>query len=161
MKIESLKPQFIIGILVGLLAMLLLLASLPASVQFASGESSDNKGLSVRSGTYQITIKGFVPTICRVSFDQKITPAGGVLVNLGKMNEFCNNANGYAVYADHTPNVSGAIMIIDGRSIVLSPHGSTLLIQSSGPGNRTHQVSLDLRNHPAPKGFISFRIQPL
>ena len=36
MKIESLKPQFIIGILVGLLAMLLLLASIPVSVQFAA-----------------------------------------------------------------------------------------------------------------------------
>ncbi|MGE8140808.1 hypothetical protein ACQKOE_02420 [Novosphingobium sp. NPDC080210] len=161
MKIESLKPQFIMGLLVGLLAMLLLLASLPATVQFASSESSNAHGPSIQSGTYQITLRGFVPTICRVSVEPKVTPAGGVLVDLGEMKEFCNSPNGYIVYADHTPNVTGAVLIIDGRSVVLSPHGSTMLLESRGPGNRTHKVSLDLRNHPAPKGYISFRIQPL
>lgn len=155
-----LKPKALLIFIGGMIAMLLLLASLPVSFQSSSGYG-DTRTIAANSGTYEISLRGLVPVICRVTINEKIRPAGGVLVDLGEMNEFCNNANGYIVYVDHTPDVIGAIMIVDGRRIELSPHGSTAIYQSNRPGNRTHKISLDLTNHPAPKGGLWFRIRPL
>lgn len=160
MKSTYVKPLNFKLFLLGMFAMLLLLAALPVSFHGSTGYGAQG-GISVSSGTYQISIRGFVPVICRVSLKEKVVPAGGTTVDLGEMTEFCNSAGGYIVFVDHTPNVAGAIMIIDGRRIELNPHGSTAIFQSSRPGDRTHKVSLDMTNHPAPKGSLSFRIVPL
>lgn len=157
---DYLKPKAILAFIGGMIVMLLLLASLPVSFH-SSSSYGDSRTIALNSGTYQISIRGLVPVICRVSVNEKVRPAGGVLVDLGSMSEFCNSANGYIVYVDHTPDVVGAIMIVDGRRIELNPHGSTAIYQSNGPGNRTHKISLDLTNHPAPKGGLWFRIMPL
>ena len=155
-----LTPRGVLAFIGGMITMLLLLASIPVSFQSSAGHGSA-KTFVINSGPYEISIHGFVPVICRVSINEKIRPAGGMLVDLGQMNEFCNNANGYIVYVDHTPDVIGAIMIIDGRRITLNPSGSTAIYQSNTPSNRTHKISLDLSNHPAPKGGIWFRIRPI
>lgn len=160
MKSTYFKPIHLLAFIVGMFAMLLLIASLPVSFHSSTGYGGTSQ-VPLNSGTYQISIRGIVPVICRVSLNEKTVPAGGVTVDLGEMTEFCNSAGGYIVFVDHTPNVAGAIMIVDGRRIELSPHGSTAIFQSDKPGNRSHKLSLDLMNHPAPKGGLSFRILPL
>lgn len=155
-----LKPKSVLIFIGGMIVMLLLLASIPVSFHTSSSHG-DSRTIALNSGPYQISLRGFVPIICRVTVNEAIRPAGGVLVDLGQMTEFCNSANGYIVYVDHTPDVIGAIMIVDGRRIELNPHGSTAVYQSTGPGNRNHRISLDLTNHPMPKGGLWFRIQPL
>ena len=155
-----LKRKALLAFIGGMIAMLLLLASLPVSFQPSSGHGS-TRTFALNSGPYEISIRGLVPVICRVTVDEKIRPAGGLLVDLGQMTEFCNSANGYIVYVDHTPDVVGAVMIVDGKRVLLSPHSSTAIYQSNGPGNRTHKISLDLTNHAAPKGGIWFRIRAL
>jgi len=155
-----LKPKSILMFVGGMIAMLLLLVSIPVSFHTSTGHG-DSRTIALNSGPYQISLRGFVPVICRVTVNEKIQPAGGILVDLGEMTEFCNSAGGYIVYIDHTPDVAGAVFIIDGRRIELNPHGSTAVYQSAGPGNRTHKIRLDLTNHPAPKGGLWFRIQPL
>lgn len=116
-----LKPPFLIGFPGGMFAMLLLLASSPVSFQFYSHGHGQIRSLSLNSGTYQISIRGFVPVVCRVSIDNNVKMTGDSIVNLGQMNEFCNNGNGYRIFVDHASNASGAALIIDGRRVELSP----------------------------------------
>lgn len=155
------KPPFIIGFLGGMFAMLLLLASSPVSFQFYSHGHGQIRSLSLNAGTYQISIKGFVPIVCRVSVDNDVKMTGDTIVNLGQMNEFCNNGNGYRIFVDHASDASGAALIIDGRRVELSPQGSTAIYQSDGPARRSHQISLDVTGHDGPVGGLWFRIQPI
>lgn len=49
------------------------------------------------------------------------------------------------------------------RTIALNSDTYQISIRelSNAPDNRTHKVDLDLTNHPAPKGGLRFRIEPL
>lgn len=155
------QPPFLIGFVGGAIAMLLLLASSPISFQYYSHGHSQAKSLQVNSGTYQISISGFVPVLCRVSVDNNIKQMGENIINLGQMSEFCNDEHGYRIFVDHAASASGAAIIVDGRRVELSPQGSTLIYQSDAPARRSHQVTLDISNHPESIGGLWFRIQPI
>ena len=156
-----LKQPFLLGFLGGMFAMLLLLASSPVSFQFYSHGHGQIRSLSLNSGTYQISMKGFVPIVCRVSIDDSVKATGDNIIDLGQMNEFCNNANGYRIFVDHASDASGAALIIDGQRVELSAQGSTVIYQSNTAAKRSHRISLDVTQHKGPIGSLWFRIQPL
>ena len=155
------QPPFLLGFLGGMIAMLLLLATSPVSFQYYSHGHSESRSLSLNSGTYQVSINGFVPVICRVSVLGTPSTTGNGLINLGEMNEFCNNGRGYRVYIDHSSKASDAAVIVDGQRVPLSPEGSTMIYEASGPGKRTHQLSLDVSNSADSVGGLWFRIKPI
>lgn len=156
-----LKPITLLAFAAGLFAAFLLMALLPVSFQpIATGQAQENR-VVVKSGTYQILIKGYVPTICRVSVEKDFALTAAHVTNLGQMTEFCNSKNGYIVYVDHTPDLSGAILEIDGRNVILTPSGSTAILQSSQPSRNSHSLLLDLSALPNAKGSLWFRIVPL
>lgn len=156
-----LKPMTLLAFAAGLFAAFLLMALLPVSFQPIATSQSQEGRVAINSGTYQILIQGYVPTICRVSVEKNFALKGGNSSNLGQMNEFCNSKNGYIVYVDHTPDLSGAVLRIDGRNVILAPSGSTAILQSSQPSRNSHSLLLDLSKLPNAQGSLWFRIVPL
>lgn len=112
------------------------------------------------AGRATIDIVGWVPVVCRASVDTTtIAPTAGT-VQLGSLNEFCNNPNGYRVVADYSPALQGATLSVDGNAIQFESAGSTVVSSSNEPAITSHSLSLDV-----PEGVsdaaISFRIEPL
>lgn len=148
----------------GIITALLLMALLPVAFQPVATSQSQENRVAINSGTYQVLIHGYVPTICRVSVESQFSGFSGSKNNisdLGKMSEFCNSENGYIIYVDHTPKLTGAIIKIDGRNFILETNGSTAILQSSRPARNSHTLSLDLSNVPNATGSLWFRIVPL
>lgn len=116
--------------------------------------------VAVGSAQYTIGISGFVPVVCKASVDAAMVPAQGGQVSLGSLNEFCNSPNGYEVYADYSPDMAKASLLIDGKKVPLGKTGSTQITKSNRAGIAAHAVSLDLPKDVVP-GSISFRIVAL
>ncbi len=116
--------------------------------------------VAVGSAQYTIGISGFVPVVCKASVDAAMVPAQGGQVSLGSLNEFCNSPNGYEVYADYSPDMAKASLLIDGKKVPLGKAGSTQVTKSNRAGIAAHAVSLDLPKDVTP-GSISFRIVAL
>jgi hypothetical protein len=155
------KPTFLKGLILGVVLALFLMAILPVSFQPSAAGQGVGGRVAVSSGTYQISVRGFVPVICRVSLDQQSALAGGKVTDLGVMHEFCNNANGYIVYVDSSPGLSGGIISVDGRKIALAASGSTAIAQSDRAARKSRKISLDLSQLPNQNGSLWFRIVPL
>jgi len=108
---------------------------------------------------YSIAISGEVPLICNATVNPSVTGVAPNGRSLGKLREFCNSAGGYRVYVDHSADLDGASLFVDGREIPLASNGSTLISSSSVPAQATH--SLRLAGQKAANGTLSFRIEPL
>ena len=113
-----------------------------------AAESYDN------SSQHAVGIQGTVPLSCRVTIEGELAPGGTAVLR-----EFCNNSAGYQVVADHSPELAGAELVVDGNAVTLS-EGSTIVSRSTAARIATRQISLQL---PAgtDAGSISFRIVPL
>jgi hypothetical protein len=109
---------------------------------------------------YEVRVRGFVPVICNLQSSTTMT-AAAARVDLGIITEFCNSGRGYQVWADHSPNVEGAVLLVDGVAKPLSPTGSTLVSASAMPGRRVRHLMIDLHNSRQPLAVISMRIVPL
>lgn len=111
------------------------------------------------TGQATINIVGWVPVVCRTSLDATAIPPGAGTVQLGSLNEFCNNPSGYRVIADYSPALSGARLTVDGRTVAFDAAGSSVINSSDEPAIASHTVSLEV-----PEGVsnasISFRIEP-
>jgi hypothetical protein len=123
----------------------LCLSALPAVPAAAEGVS------------YNIQIQGIVPVICRAKVDAGTVRVVPGVADLGKLTEFCNNASGYKVYADYSPELANASLVVDGRSISLADGGSTLVSTSQTAGIATHDLALNVPQG-VKGGSISFRI---
>lgn len=125
----------------------------------AVNASAVNPALDVGSSRYVLGITGFVPVICRASVDVTSVPVTAGEVSLGTLNEFCNNANGYAIYADHSAALAGGSIIVAGQKVPLSETGSTRIRMSDRAAIQSNGVSLEV-----PEGVssaqIAFRIVP-
>lgn len=123
--------------------------ALALSPQFAADNSQ-----------YSIGISGTVPVICHASVDANmVTPAQGE-VRVGSLREFCNNPNGYEVYADFSPSLAKAKLRVDGKTVNLSATGTVRVSRSNSAAIESRYITLDL-----PKGIesgtVSFRIVTL
>ncbi|MBX3561927.1 MAG: hypothetical protein KF780_08955 [Sphingomonas sp.] len=105
-----------------------------------------------------INIRGTVRTVCRVQFNQP-TVANGAVIQLGQMQQLCNNIDGYRVVMQHPAGLNGATVSVDGVETPLSSGNETILVDSNRPDFRTSEVSLNFGDMAGP-GALSFRIEP-
>jgi hypothetical protein len=132
--------------------------SAAALLVVAGNASAVSPNVDVNSGQYSIGISGFVPVICRASVGATSTPVAGSNINLGGLNEFCNSPNGYEVYADYSPALSAASLVVDGQKINLSNDGSTRISHSNRAAIASRAIELDLSRTNGAIGNIAFRI---
>ena len=126
----------------------------------ATGAQAVDPHVGVGSAQYSIGISGFVPVICRATVDATAVPTQPGQVSLGSLNEFCNNPNGYEVYADYSANMAKASLLVDGHKLPLGKDGTVRVTKSYRAGIAAHAVALDLPKGVEP-GTISFRIVAL
>jgi len=97
---------------------------------------------------FALEMTGEVPTLCRVE----------ARLDAGVLEEFCNAPRGYAVYAEPSAELAGAVLVVDGAELPLSASGPTRVSRSDHAGTATR--SLQLRGS-AGSGTLTFRIVPL
>lgn len=99
--------------------------------------------------SYSITLRGFVPVVCRVSVTASSTSAEAGVQDLGALKEFCNAPDGYDVLIAHTGAANGAKVIVDGEEIALSETGQTVISTSPTAGIRDRNLQLALNDNSA------------
>ena len=113
------------------------------------------------ASTYGVELRGHVPVSCHVTGSAAMIELADGIADLGTVREFCNNAAGYTLLLDYAPQLAGAVVTIDGTSVVLDGAGTASLAAEAGPALKTRAISIDLTGaadtaDPA----ISFRIVP-
>lgn len=122
--------------------------ALPVSTQAATDSVS-----------HQLTIRGHVPVICRLSFEASTANPKRNSVELGNLNEFCNAGTGYVVVAIHDAGVQNASLNIGGLGRkALSETGRTVLFDSAQPG--IAQRNIVLHANKGALQHITFAIEP-
>lgn len=102
--------------------------------------------------SFTLELTGHVPTICYAE----------VQLDRGAINEFCNHSNGYEVYAEHSPELAGAVLVVDGVEVSLSASGPTRVSRSDHADIATRSLELRLPDgRAAPAGTLSFRVVAL
>jgi len=110
--------------------------------------------------TYNLQISGFVPVICDAQLSASAVPAQAGAVSLGKISEFCNDANGYQVWVDYSPSLAGDTMQVGSRTIMLTSSGSALIDESAVPVTVSKAASL-IVSQGGVSGEISIRVVAL
>ena len=101
-----------------------------------------------------------MPVICRAQVEAQSISVHQGLVPIGTMHEFCNSPGGYEVWADYSPGLAGASLVVDGQTVALSASGSTRISYSSHAAIDSHDLALNLPDNEA-QGNISVRIVAL
>lgn len=118
----------------------IMLAALAATV-LASAATAAPAG-------FGLEMSGQVPTLCRVE----------ARLDRFMLEEACNAASGYEIYAEASPGLAGALLVVDGVEIPLPASGPVLVSRSDHADIATR--SLELRR-AVPAGTLTFRIVPL
>ena len=135
------------------------MAVLLASAMFA-GNAVAAAPVSTDKSSFTFEIQGFVPVICRANVDAQSVPVQAGVVPIGSLHEFCNSPSGYEVWADYSPSLANAAIIIDGHAVKLSPSGSTRISRTLLPNIDTHDLALNLPDANV-QGNLSVRIVTL
>jgi uncharacterized protein YfaP (DUF2135 family) len=131
-----------------------------ALVALSAAALAPAPAIAADAAGFTLNISGTVPVICRAEMTANVvTPQAGQ-VSLGQMNEFCNDANGYEVYAEHSPELANAVVLVDGVAIKLSPTGTTRLSRSDTAGIASRSVELRLADGQT-AGTLSIRVVAL
>lgn len=130
----------------------LTVAALPAAAVDTS--------LDVGRSDFSVRITGFVPVICHARVSAATVPAEPGTLALGELSEFCNNAAGYRVYADYSPSLVDAKLVVDGQEVVLGEGGSAVVSSSESASIASRNLELQVAEEQARNGSISFRIEP-
>ena len=105
--------------------------------------------------SFTLDLTGQVPTICYAEVQLTVAKTG-------TLDEFCNDANGYEVYAEHSPELAGATLVVDGVEVALSAEGPTRVSRSDHADIATRSLELRLPDgRAAPNGTLSFRVVAL
>jgi hypothetical protein len=120
-------------------------------------------GVNIARADTTIAITGVVPVICHARVDASSVVGTPGTINLGRLKEFCNSAHGYRVYADYSPSLAHAKLMVDGVPVPLQKDGSTLVSHSAKAAIDSRDLTLELpRKGPATvSGSLSFRIEPI
>jgi hypothetical protein len=110
--------------------------------------------------TYTLQISGFVPVICRAQLSTTEAPSQAGQISLGQMNELCNNANGFEVWVDYSPDLAGDTLEVDGQQIVLTSAGTARIDVAQTAAIATKNVALDVPEN-GQSGSLSFRVVTL
>ena len=131
-------------------------AALSAAAAFAPAIAAASEPMA----TFSLELVGTVPVICRAELSNSVVAPQAGLVSLGRMDEFCNDPNGYEVYAEHSPELADAVLVVDGVEMPLSAGGVTRVAKSDGAGIASRSVELRLADGRA-GGTLSFRVVAL
>jgi hypothetical protein len=99
-----------------------------------------------------------VPTVCHAEVQNGIAAPQDGVVSLGTLSEYCNAANGYEIYAEHSPELANAVLVVDGIAVPLSADGPTRVSRSDHADIATRSLELRLPDGAAPGGTLSFRV---
>ncbi len=122
---------------------------------------ADAQSLSpAQEARYTIQIVGWVPVICRATLNQDMVSEDEGVVDLGDLQEFCNDAGGYQVWIDSTPG-AGGILYVDGQEIPLSQSGATLISTSPTAAKRARHLALDTGQGGSAPASLSIRVVAL
>jgi hypothetical protein len=105
-------------------------------------------------------LTGIVRTVCRIEFSGYGTPQGDGLIDFGAFTQLCNAAAGYRITMQHPANMTGAVLMIDGRSVPLSSGSETVITDENHAAFRTSNAQLNVRGIDVPLTNLSFRIDP-
>jgi hypothetical protein len=108
----------------------------------------------------QFRLSGIVHTICRLEFSGYGTPQDEGLIDFGAFTQLCNARSGYRVTMQHPANMTGAVLMIDGRAVPLSNGTETVIADENHAAFRTSNAQLDVRGVTVPLTNLSFRIDP-
>lgn len=133
---------------------ILIAAALPAS--------AIAPGVNIARSDTTIAITGVVPVVCHARVDAGSVAGTPGTVSLGTLREFCNSPRGYRVYADFSPSLAHAKLMVDGVPVPLQKDGSTLVSHSAKAAIDSREIVLELpkKNPGAVSGSLSFRIEP-
>lgn len=111
------------------------------------------------SGTpaFTLAVSGTVPVACRAELDARFAGQGPI----GRLDESCNDPNGYQVYVEASPELAGASLVVDGAALPLAAGAPTLIVQSAKAGMASRALELRLPDGRPAAGSLSFRIVPL
>jgi hypothetical protein len=111
---------------------------------------------------FTLELVGYAPIICHAEVRQNAAVPSAGRINLGTINEFCNGARGYEVYAEHSPELADAVLVVDGIDVPLSASGPTRVSRSDHADIATRSLELRLPDgRTAPNGTLSFRVVAL
>jgi hypothetical protein len=105
-------------------------------------------------------IRGVVRTNCTIRVDQPSPSTNANVVELGRIEQVCNSGSGYRVIIAHAAGLSGAQIMIDGAVVPLGAGNETIILDSSGPDERTSNARLTLASGSPSIGSLAFRIEP-
>ena len=88
-----------------------------------------------------ITLRGYVPVICRATFDGAPAPLKGDVVHLGTAREFCNAGSGYRVVVSYDGGADPGSLVVDGRAIELDSSGQTVIAETHTPGIQSREIA--------------------
>ena len=128
---------------------------LPRTAFIAVAASALGSTAATAAPSFTLELTGQVPTLCyaQVQLDA---------ARLGTIDEFCNGANGYEVYAEHSPEIADAVLVVDGVEVPLSASGPTRVSRSDHADIATRSLELRLPDgRAAPNGSLSFRVVAL
>jgi hypothetical protein len=136
------------------------LAFLALALAAVASSPAASTSMNSFSGTasYSLTLRGFVPVICRVSVTPSSASAETGVQDLGELKEFCNAPDGYDVFIAHTGEANGAAVIVDGQQIALSDTGETKISTSSTAAFRDRSLQLALNDDSQLTG-LTFDVQ--
>lgn len=134
------------------------LSALILATALVGGSANAAESGFTDSASFTINFTADAQVVCRASLDATVVPANAGQTSLGNLNEFCNNAAGYQVFVEGSPELADATLVVDGRAVTLSGDGPTLVAASNGPDIVSRNVSLASNGGG---GSLSFRIVPL
>nr|WP_137677382.1 hypothetical protein [Parerythrobacter lutipelagi] len=113
------------------------------------------------ASNYGVQLRGNVPVSCHVKSDASIVDITDTTADLGIVREFCNNAAGYDLYLDYSPELAGGTVTIGDRMFQLDGAGTVAIASENGPSIQANAVRLDLANAADNQNLaISFRMVP-
>jgi hypothetical protein len=110
---------------------------------------------AIAAPDFTLEITGHVPTLCYAEVRLDAASRGAI-------SEFCNDADGYEVYAERSPELANAVLVVDGVEVALSAEGPTRVSRSDHADIATRSLELRLPDgRAATNGTLSFRVVAL
>src|SRR4051812_743023 len=125
-----------------------------APVLIAAALSAPAFAAEAGAPAFTLGVSGSVPVACRAELDARFATGGPV----GRLEELCNDPKGYEVYAEASPELAGASLVVDGVATPLSPGAPIRIVHSAKAGMTSRAVELRLPEGRAAAGALSFRI---
>lgn len=102
-----------------------------------------------------------VPVVCNIRHEGR-APANSHSTDLGRLVQYCNAPNGYAVAVDYAPGqLRGSVLSVGGRLIVLNGSGHQEILREAGPRIASSIVKLDGAAGRRDDAPIQFSIRPI